>query len=60
MAEAPARQLSRTGTVAVRRIYRGKSGTALRSLAARQRRTMNDMIAEALEDLFRKHAEVDR
>jgi hypothetical protein len=32
----------------------------LKILAARQRRTMNDMIAEALDDLFRKHGDVDR
>jgi predicted transcriptional regulator len=32
----------------------------LKILAARQRRTMNDMTAEALEDLFLKHAEEDR
>ena len=28
----------------------------LKILASRERRTMNEMIAEALEDLFRKHA----
>lgn len=46
---------SREGTVAITAHLPPEIRDRLKILAARERRTMNDMIAEALEDLFRKH-----
>ena len=46
---------SREGTVAITAHLPPEVRERLKILAARQRRTMNELIAEALEDLFRKH-----
>jgi predicted transcriptional regulator len=48
-------QPSRKGTVATTAHLDPEIRARLKILAARQRRTMNELIAEALEDLFRKH-----
>ena len=48
---------SREGTVAITAHLPPEVRERLKILAARQRRTMNELIAEALEDLFRKHGE---
>ena len=48
-------QPSREGTVAITAHLAPEFRERLKILAARQRRTMNELIAEALEDLFRKH-----
>jgi predicted transcriptional regulator len=59
MSETRAGQPSRTGTVAITAHLPQEIRDRLKILAARQRRTMNDMIAEALDELFRQHGKVD-
>ncbi len=48
-------QPSRKGTVAITAHLDPEIRARLKILAARQMRTMNELIAEALEGLFRKH-----
>ena len=56
MADPP----SREGTVAITAHLPPEVRERLKVLAARQRRTMNELIAEALEDLFRKYGEREK
>jgi hypothetical protein len=53
-------QRSRTGTVPITAHLPKEIRDRLKILAVRLDRTMNDLMAEALSDLFRKHGEVDR
>jgi len=52
-------QPSREGTVAITAHLAPEVRKRLKVLAARQQRTMNELIAEALEDLFRKHESLE-
>jgi len=48
-------QASRKGTVAITGHLPRETRDRLKILAVRLGRTMNELMAEALEDLFRKH-----
>ena len=60
MSEPRAGQPSRAGTVAITGHLPKEVRDRLKILAVRLNRTMNDLIAEALDDLFRKHDEKNR
>jgi predicted DNA-binding protein len=51
---------SREGTVAITAHLPKETRDRLKIMAVRLGRTMNDLMAEALEDLFRKHGERER
>jgi hypothetical protein len=55
MAKAPAPQPSRAGTVAITAHLPREVRNRLKKLAVDLDRTMNDLIAEALTDLFTKY-----
>jgi hypothetical protein len=57
LSEPRAGQPSRAGTVAITAHLPREVRDRLKILATRQRRTMNDMLAEALSDLFTKYGE---
>jgi hypothetical protein len=60
MSETRAAQRSRTGTVPITAHLPKKVRDRLKILAIRLDRTMNDLMAEPLDDLFRKHTEAHR
>jgi predicted transcriptional regulator len=60
MSEPRPGQPSRAGTVAITAHLPKEVRDRLKILAVRLDRTMNDLIAEALDDLFRKHEEQNR
>ena len=60
MLEPRAGQPSRAGTVAITAHLPKEVRDRLKILAIRLDRTMNDLMAEALDDLFRKHEEKNR
>ena len=57
MSEPRAGQPSRAGTVAITAHLPKEVRDRLKILAVRLDRTMNDLMAEALSDLFTKHGE---
>jgi predicted transcriptional regulator len=57
MSEPRAGQPSRAGTVAITAHLPKEVRDRLKILAVRLDRTMNELIAEALSDLFTKHGE---
>jgi predicted transcriptional regulator len=52
MAEAPAREPNHIGTIAITAHLPKETRDRLKILAVRMGRMMNEMIAEALDDLF--------
>jgi hypothetical protein len=58
MARSPSS--ARAGTVAITVHLPKEVRNRVKKLAVDLERTMNDLIAEALDDLFRKHEQVDR
>ena len=57
MAEAPAREPNRIDTMAISAYLPKETRDRLKILAVRMSRTMNEMIAEALDDLFAKYGQ---
>jgi predicted transcriptional regulator len=60
MSDPRAGQRGRAGTVPITAHLPKEVRDRLKILAGRLDRTMNDLMAEALNDLFRKHGAVDR